>query len=655
MMKRFERNIIVGMLTVAAAISSPCVSEAARHAPFERSRIYWDMTTRCVPLLPPSGYGRMIQLQDGRLMMTGGAWSRGVECTFSSDYGKTWTTPEVILRNSDKWEMCNPDMIQLADGTLLMGINQRPVPPYSEERQFSIDVIRSTDNGKTWGKKIRIHTASYLGEDGCWEPAFLQLPSGEIHCYFSLELVNSNDQEIMLSRSFDNGLTWTTAKRVSYRQGHRDGMPVAILTDNNEIVVVIEDNGQPGYNGFRPTSLRCSLETNWYNFWIDAHNPNRSKLLLNSDDLQYRGGGPYIRKLSTGETVASWMGEKEGLKECGIDLYNHLVAVGDADARNFRCTNTSMYVPEGGRANWGSINVADDGYVYAIAGAYNGGQVEGNTLIKGMPRKGFTAEYGTPVLDGSPVKDVWGYPLGRQLTMGSQTGCRTEVDFAYDNDNLYLYAYVMDKDIVTDVVDKDGIFFYIDVAGCCDTYPQTGIFRFFFGTDGIVEMRRGANNKWQESEYPSDVDYVLDLHNRYYRMETAIPWRLLGEEKAPADDRQMRINLQVRDRRTHALKFESIPEASDKASWTWPEFNLKVNAGLEYAVADGANAEIKVEGRRVWVAGGVGVKRLEAYTTAGALAASGKNNELTLPSEGIYVIKAELANGNVISHLVAGK
>ncbi|MBD5225108.1 MAG: hypothetical protein HDS68_03955 [Bacteroidales bacterium] len=648
-----KRKFISSAVTLCAAIFAPTVAECVPHAPFERSRIYWDMSTRCVPLKSPSGYGRMIQLQDGRLMMTGGAWNRGVECTFSSDYGKTWSDPQVILSNNSQWEMCNPDMIQLRDGTLLMGINPRPAQPYSEDRPYSIDVIRSTDNGQTWSGMIRVHTASHLGQDGCWEPAFLELPSGEVHCYFSLELVDSNDQEIMMSRSFDKGLTWTPAQRVSYRYGHRDGMPVAILTDNGEIVVTIEDNGQPGYSGFRATSFRCTLEQNWTNFWVDAGSPNRSKLLVNDDDLQYISAGPYIRKLPNGETVASWMGEKEGLKNCGIDLYNHMVAVGDADARNFRCVSPSFYVPEGGRANWGSINVADDGCVYAIAGAYEGGQSEGNSLIKGTPRKGFTAEFGTPVLDASPMRDVYGYTAGRQLTMGSQTGCRTEADFAYDNDNLYFYAYVMDTDLVTDVVDRDGIFLYLDVAGCCDTYPQTGMFRFFFGTDGVVMMRRGESNKWQSEEETADVTYVLDLRKRYYCMEVAIPWKLLGEAKAPSADRVMRMNMQVRDRRKNALKFETIPEATDKASWTWPELTLKVNAGVDYTRVDDMRVTVKTEGCEVTAECVAGIAGMEAYTTSGMLVAAVDDSSMSLPSGGIYILNIQLSDGTVVSRLTA--
>ena len=636
--------------TIGLLLLTSVAAQAVRHEPFERSRIYWDMNTRRVPLSPPSGYGRLIELQDGRLLMMGTAWSRGIEVTYSSDSGDHWTSPQTVIRHPDKYELCNPDFVQLPDGTILLGLNYRPVEPYSEDRPFTIGVLRSEDNGLTWSKMTRVHTASHLGQDGCWEPAFLLLPSGEIHCYFSLELEGNNDQQIMLSRSYDNGLSWTPAQRVSYRQGHRDGMPVAILTDNGEIVYSIEDNGQPGYNGFRATTIRCTLEDNW-SHWVDAGSPDRSKMLVSSADLSHISAGPYIRKLPGGETVMSWMGECDGIDGKGIDYYHHFVAVGDADCRNFRCTNHSFYVPEGGRASWGSVNVDNSGYVYAVAGTYAGGQTEGNAVIRGRALKGFEAPYGTPTLDGTPSKDAWIYPMGRQLTMGSQTGNRFEMDFLYDDQNLYFYAYAVDPEILLDEkIDKDGIFLWLDVVNACDTYPQKGMFKFFFGADGTISMRRGEGNRWQAEELdPEGVVCEKRVSKRFYVFEGAIPWSVLGESGAPSPDRIMRINVQQRDRRSRKLLYESIPEATDRSSWTWPELRLGENTGIPGCeMPDTEPLTIAVSGRNVSAEG----SRIEVFSPSGAPIASGTGS-VALPAAGIYVVKAVGPSGRTARRKVA--
>ena len=651
-MSRIISRLIVASVVMAGAVQF--VARADRHEPYDRSRIYWDQSTRCLPLPNSGGYGRMIQLQDGRLMVMGG-YAGGVAYTFSSDYGKTWTTPELAIRNPEGFGYGSPDFTQLADGTLLLGLNPRPTEPYTEDRKFGIRVIRSTDLGKTWSDPIFVYDAQHLFIDGVWEPSFLQLPSGEVHCYFSDEgtFTSSSEQDIKVSRSYDNGLTWSTPERVSFRSGCRDDMPSAIITDAGEIVVIIEDFGHAGYSGFRATTFRCTLEENW-SYWINGGSPNRNMIFANAADKKYASAAPYLRKMLNGETVASWMGEKEGLTGVPLDLYPMFVAVGDADARNFKSVNQSFYVPEGGCANWASVGVADDGYVYALANTYGGGQKPGLGLVKGMPRKGFEAAYGTPKIDGTPAKDPWAYKNGKQLTMGSQTGCRTEADFLYDNENFYFYAYVTDQDIVTDAIDNDGVFLYLDVAGCCDTYPQPGIFKFFFGTDGNATMRRAQNNRWQAEEQPAEIKYVLDKHSRYYSMEVAIPWTLLGESGAPSTSREMRVNLKVRDRRKGELLFESIPEATDKSSWTWPEFKLLPSGtgGIDEVAGD-PQSRIVADGMEIKVEGEEDVRTIEVYTPSGAVAARCEGRAVTLHEPGIYVVRVVLGSGHMLHRKIA--
>ncbi|MBD5225109.1 MAG: hypothetical protein HDS68_03960 [Bacteroidales bacterium] len=633
------------------AVLSLLPAMAARHEPYDRSRIYWDMSTRVDAMSWGGNYGRMVQLLDGRLMVVG-AYGDGLAYTLSSDYGASWSTPEMIVRHPSGYVYGSPDFTQLADGTILVGLNPRPNEPYSEDRKFGIRVMRSSDCGKTWSGPIFVFDAEYYGEDGCWEPSFLQLPSGEVQCFFSVELKGCGDQEIMISRSYDNGLTWGPAERVCYRAGYRDGMATAIITDAGEIVGIIEDFGHNNYQWVpRATTFRCSLEDNWSQ-WVDAGSRNRDMIFEREEDMQYNSGAPYIRKLPGGETVASWMGNHDGRATEEISKYPLFVAVGDADARNFKAVSMPFYRGECEFANWGSLGVADDGYLYALANVgYSGGNcVLG--LIKGMPRKGFEAPFGTPVLDANPLKDAWTYPLGKQLTMGTHIGNRMEMDFLYDNENLYFYAYVVDRDIVNDAVDKDGLFLYLDVAGCCDTYPQEGMFRFFFSPDGSTTLRCGSGGKWQP-EIPADgITYVLDAHKTFYRMEVAIPWTLLGEDKAPGCGREMRVNVQVRDRRQNALKIESIPETTDKASWTWPELTLGENSSVGSVGAD-RKVSITANGLCVTVEGDDTVDGIEAYTPSGVRATAAGGGVLTLPAHGIYLIKVRFADGSELFRKVA--
>ena len=57
----------------------------------------------------------------------------------------------------------------------------------------------------------------------------------------------------------------------------------------------------------------------------------------------------------------------------------------------------------------------------------------------------------------------------------------------------------------------------------------------------------------------------------------------------------MRINVQQRDRRERGLFYESIPDTNERSSWTWPEFRLGENSGIDVPEADAASAAAPVE------------------------------------------------------------
>lgn len=552
-------------------LSLSFVSHGSYHEPYDLPRIYWDINSQQV-IFPTGNYARLIPLQDGRLMAVAEAGG-GISCCYSQNNGQTWSSPELIIRNADKLPFSVPDVIQLSDGTIIVGYNPRPSRPYSEDRHFGIRVIRSTDNGKTWEQPVFVYDAKSVFEDGCWEPSFLELPDGEIHLYFANEnnFVNSNDQEISMCRSFDQGKTWSEPVRICYRQGSRDGMPSAIITDNGEIVVIIEDNGWPGYGGFRATTVRSSLNSNWES-WIDSYSDQRNMIFADQSEKNSISAAPYLRKLPSGETIASWQGNKGG-RINGEDGYDMFVAVGDKDAKNFRYVTEPFGLDLQKHALWNSIGVGNEGDVYAVASIGNKGQSNAINIIKGYPKKGFTANFGTPQVDGSFSGENWTYKNAQQVYMGTTTRRKSTMDFLYDKENLYFYARVIDRDIFTDEIDNDGVTLALDLENCCDTYPQKGMFRFFFNVNGETEFYEGSDGKWNKIDKDTEIEYICKLSNNYYDMEVAIPWNILGYKNPPVDN-QMRCYLEVKDRRENEIISEVIPESNLRQSWTWPEFNL---------------------------------------------------------------------------------
>ena len=134
----FKTSILIMFLLAAYNIY------AVSKDPYSGSRIFWDTDSE-LTLFPSGNYARIIQLQDGRIMAAAESGG-GISVCYSSNYGKTWTSPELIVRQQSLIPYAVPDLIQLTDGTILVGFNPRPSSPYSENRKFGIRTIISHDN-----------------------------------------------------------------------------------------------------------------------------------------------------------------------------------------------------------------------------------------------------------------------------------------------------------------------------------------------------------------------------------------------------------------------------------------------------------------------------------------------------------------------------
>lgn len=625
---------------------------AVKHDPYTGSRIYWDLSSQKV-LFPSGNYARIIQLKDSRIMAAAESGG-GISVCYSENNGMTWSAPELIARSASQIPNCVPDLIQLADGTIVVGYNPRPSSPYSDDRKFGIRLVRSTDNGRTWSDPVFVYDAHSTFADGCWEPSFLELPSGELQCYFANErnFTSSNEQEISMCRSFDKGQTWSEATRICYRAGSRDGMPSAIITDNGEIVVIVEDNGWPGFSGFRATTVRCPLGENWSS-WVNAGSDRRDMIFANASDKGYKSAAPYLRKLKTGETIASWQGDHWDRKGNPEDRYDMFVAVGDADARNFRGVSQPFGVDMTQHSLWNSVSVVDDGTVFALASIGDASHGNAINVMAGYAMKGFTANYGTPKIDASFTGENWTCKNARQVYMGAQTRNRATMDFLYDNDNLYFFARVVDRTIFTDKSDNDGIFLYLDLENACDTYPQKGMFRIFMNVDGSVTFSAGNNNKWETlAEVPAGIEFKANPRSSYYDMEIAIPWSALGLDSAPVE-RAMRCDIEIRDRREGELVMETIPETNSRQSWTWPEFSLNKGVSAITDVGTGsksAKAEVTACGNTIHVLSyRRAIDNVSVYNTSGMLVASdskgGGDIRINVGSTALALVRVNYGDG----------
>jgi hypothetical protein len=335
--------------------------------------IVWD--TGSMRRVGDGGYPRMIELKNGRLITVYAAAIGNTEIVYSDDKGDHWSAPVVVAAKAGDIRMDAPDITLLNDGSLLVCYNPRPSFRNADTfKHFAIRIAKSYDDGLSWKDDQLLYEAGYRFKDGCWEPAALQLPSGEIQLFFSNEGVYtySDEQNISILRSIDNGKTWTKQPGiVSFRKGSRDGMPVPVyLPAKKEILFSIEDNG---FINFKPYIIRSTLANNWSQT-ITATSADREYALKDSLKEKVYAGAPYLRVLPNGNTLLSYQSTQLRPGKQDVNNAEMIVAVGDAEGRDFSNPTVPFKIPANSTALWNSISVLKDETIVALTStkAYNG-------------------------------------------------------------------------------------------------------------------------------------------------------------------------------------------------------------------------------------------------------------------------------------------
>ena len=255
-----------------AVLAAGCVLPLAPCGRAAAATIVWNSAA---PVLVKAGggYGRIRRL-DARTLLACYTFRGSAHVSHSHDEGKTWEGP-VKVADHPAGVLTNTELCVLKNGDVLCFFNFRPRE--QGKLPYAIGMSRSRDGGKTWATPQNLYAAGNKFKDGCWEPACLLLPDGELQVYFANEgpYRHSDEQEISMLRSRDDGHTWSKAETIAFRKNSRDGMPVPVLArTGNTIVVAIEDNGMQGT--FKPVIVASRLERNgWRDGAVTGDSPRR--------------------------------------------------------------------------------------------------------------------------------------------------------------------------------------------------------------------------------------------------------------------------------------------------------------------------------------------------------------------------------------------
>jgi hypothetical protein len=343
---------------------------AAVQAQAAGPRIKWDDKT-LILVQANATYARMIRLQDGRILCCydkgGNIWVKA-----SDTEGKTWGKPVLVAKNP-YGDATNPELLQLQSGEIFCFYNERP-----KHGRKLYTIMLAVNKGDGWSEPQRLYAAGWESKNGCWEPAAIQLPTGEVQLFFANEspYTKSAEQEITLLRYWPKTGVWGKPERIAFRQRCRDGMPVPlILADNKGIVVAIEDNG---YNwNYQPAIVYSSLAANWRSPHVNATSARRWPALATPLHEEVNAAAPYIRQMPSGETVLSYQCTDRGLSKPRM-----VVTIGDSWARSFGEPSTPFRVAPGTACLWNSLFVKDAETITAIADTTIGG-VRGIWAIDG--------------------------------------------------------------------------------------------------------------------------------------------------------------------------------------------------------------------------------------------------------------------------------
>lgn len=551
-------------------------TEIPSKEPVEGIRIAWDhQTLKQISESNSSeynGYARLIELYDNSILTVYES-NGNVVLKKSEDYGNSWSAAVTVVASRNGINMATPDLIQLKDHSILISYNPRPTDNADPSEKFAIRTIKSYGGGSRWHDDQLVYEASNNFGDGAWEPSAVQLPNGEIQLFFSNENIyrESNEQNISLLRSQDNGITWTSTPEIaSFTSGSRDGMPSPLLLNkSNEIVFAIEDNSEN--NQFKPYIIRNSVDENWKET-VTGNSPNRSYSLSEELDPAVYAGAPYLAQLSSGETLLSYQGT-EGRPGNNLGNADMKVVIGDERAYNFDRKTVPFIIEEDKSALWNSIAVLEDDSVIALTttNAFSNSNASEVWMIKGYVISEIIAFNSTINIDGSLEEDLW--KIDYPVFIGHKGSTQLYSNVAFDDEHLYVVTKVIDKDISTtssNPANNDAVVVYLDPHNESLVAPGPGIFKIVVSANSNTEIFEGDDSAWTEISGDNITTASSETSEGYFQ-EIAIPWSLLGGKAA--SNSRIGFNMELLEKGESNYK-ESISSNLADHPYSWSTLKL---------------------------------------------------------------------------------
>lgn len=408
------------------------------------------------------------------------------------------------LGKEDSHDFTNANHLVLSNGDLLVISSYRSVGSYYKlDGWLDHGIIGkiSKDNGQTWGEEFHL----FKGPN--WEPHMIQLPNGDIHCYFAYPRpwISDANSGTALVISKDGGKTWEpergeypyfvmrsvywSEKKNQYLAS--DQMPVGVLlNDSNQFAFAVEvvDSWTSSKQMHSISVVFSPEDGNWKHLPED-HTVAADCKRIDGLDGGKDGIGPALVQFPSGETVLNYTRNTNS---------RLMYRIGDHKARNWQKECKESPLPKYG--GWASETIADP-HTLIMVNKYSQDGARGIALAKFILNHDINATARTPVVDG--FGSDWAETDDALYLDASETTNAT-VRCSSDSDNVYILVETHDKTISK----RDKVTLVLSPLAPGDVVTN-GALRFTLLPDGRTSINRYNSGKWASIECEADIKIAL--------------------------------------------------------------------------------------------------------------------------------------------------
>ena len=538
-------------------------------------------------------YPRVKDLSDGSLLFTfsnhhygwdiyaarsedeGSNWSDAY--CIAHSYDTTYTDSEGVTK-PDRIVYVNPDFTELQDGRIILAFQWRYSGGYGDlpktNENCGIMVSFSSDKGKSWTMPREV----YRGR--CWEPALMQLPSGEIPMYItsSQDIKDKTFPRTSVIRSFDGGETWqgkaccgiNDNEAISRSYDDRfayDGMPTGVLLSGGRGILVPLESWHGRYVVDQtPIVVKTTMEENW--------RTDQEKILREGGpdypmkkevNRDFQGYGPYGGILPTGEVLILSNGTYKGVQ-------GGWTFIGDCTGDNFHFATAPFTSDE----YWGCIDYIGGNKVFACATyKYKDEAGVGRGMIRMLKgRLNYAKVLGKGHLEMDPIAS-FGQEDSSWWFLGKKFPSPIFVNFAYTADAFEVGTYVFDDKLSSFTPENS------DAPAILIARSNGSVYEMVVNAEGKWILYKEEGYSWHliASGTTPDIEVQGTLNNDKdqdlgFAAKVSIPWKDLGGK--PARNEELKVHLRRFYKKVSKEKPLSILEDMEGENADYPQEWLSV-------------------------------------------------------------------------------